>query len=89
MQMQVDGSLRTKIADFGFSRAVESQSKFESFRGTIHYMAPEMIRGLSYDHRVDVFGFGILLCEVVTRQFPFTNASNQIALLWMLGNSGW
>ena len=27
-------------------------------------MAPEMMRGQIYDERVDVFSFGIVMCEV-------------------------
>jgi len=27
-------------------------------------MAPEMLKGQRYDERVDIFSFGIMLCEV-------------------------
>jgi len=27
-------------------------------------MAPEMMKGQCYDERVDIFSFGIMLCEV-------------------------
>ena len=27
-------------------------------------MAPEMLKGQCYDERVDIFSFGIMLCEV-------------------------
>ncbi|XP_076836326.1 LIM domain kinase 1 [Brachyhypopomus gauderio] len=37
--------------------------------GNPYWMAPEMIRGISYDERVDIFSFGIILCEVIGRVY--------------------
>lgn len=37
--------------------------------GNPYWMAPEMIRGISYDERVDVFSFGIILCEIIGRVY--------------------
>lgn len=35
--------------------------------GNPYWMAPEMIHGKSYDEKVDVFSFGIMLCEIIGR----------------------
>ncbi|XP_068572194.1 LIM domain kinase 1-like [Cebidichthys violaceus] len=35
--------------------------------GNPYWMAPEMIHGKSYDERVDVFSFGIMICEIIGR----------------------
>ncbi|MPC83847.1 Dual specificity testis-specific protein kinase 1 [Portunus trituberculatus] len=35
--------------------------------GSPYWMAPEVIRGDWYDHRVDVFSFGIIVCEMIAR----------------------
>ncbi|XP_054481528.1 LIM domain kinase 1-like [Anoplopoma fimbria] len=35
--------------------------------GNPYWMAPEMIRGKSYDERVDIFSFGIMICEIIGR----------------------
>ncbi len=32
--------------------------------GTPYWMAPEMLRGELYNEKVDIFSFGIVLCEV-------------------------
>ncbi|KAK0144459.1 LIM domain kinase 1 [Merluccius polli] len=33
--------------------------------GNPYWMAPEMINGKSYDERVDIFSFGIMVCEII------------------------
>lgn len=33
--------------------------------GNPYWMAPEMMKGKKYDEKVDIFSFGIILCEVI------------------------
>ncbi|KAL3042713.1 hypothetical protein OYC64_020599 [Pagothenia borchgrevinki] len=35
--------------------------------GNPYWMAPEMISGKTYDERVDIFSFGIMICEIIGR----------------------
>lgn len=35
--------------------------------GTPYWMAPEMLKGLTYNEQVDVFSFGITMCEIIGR----------------------
>lgn len=64
--------LSVVVADFGLARVVPDESErgplFNRRRMTVvgspYWMAPEMMRGEVYDERVDVFSFGIVLCEV-------------------------
>ena len=39
--------------------------------GSIPYMAPECMLGQKYNHKVDIFGFGILLWEMFALKIPF------------------
>jgi serine/threonine protein kinase len=43
--------------------------------GTLQYMAPEQLQGLSADARTDVFAFGCVLYEMVTGRRAFTGDS--------------
>ncbi|CAH2219691.1 LIM domain kinase 1 [Pelobates cultripes] len=66
-----DGSV--VVADFGLARLVKEESrdlrkdkrKRYTVVGNPYWMAPEMINGRIYDESVDVFSFGIMLCEII------------------------
>ena len=38
--------------------------------GTVQYMAPEQLEGLSGDHRADIFALGWVLYEMLSRRIP-------------------
>ena len=66
--MDDEGNLH--LADFGFARTVErtGRSRAQTVCGTPYYSAPEVLLGKPYDHKVDVFSFGCLVLELITRR---------------------
>jgi len=44
--------------------------------GTVAYMSPEQILGQQLDQRSDLFAFGIILHEILTRQHPWQRPSS-------------
>lgn len=63
-------NLRIKLCDFGFSRETASTAEERrrmSFCGTDDYMSPEIILGIPFDESVDIFSYGVILCELITR----------------------
>lgn len=51
---QVDLGGKVKLADFGFAAALSAeQNKRASVVGTPYWMAPEIIKGLEYDGKVN------------------------------------
>lgn len=45
------------------SRRCERKKRY-TVVGNPYWMAPEMMKGNKYDEKVDIFSFGIVLCEV-------------------------
>ncbi|KAJ3124790.1 hypothetical protein HK100_011115, partial [Physocladia obscura] len=58
---------RIKVCDFGFSRPYPTnaqETRRLSFCGTDAYMAPEIILCMEFDQKVDIFSYGVILCEL-------------------------
>ncbi|XP_076030585.1 uncharacterized protein LOC143018900 isoform X2 [Oratosquilla oratoria] len=56
------------VADFGLAAPIPDSTCVRLPQvGSPYWMAPEVIRGTWYDHRVDVFSFGIIVCELIAR----------------------
>jgi Nif-specific regulatory protein len=60
---------QAKIMDFGL--AIESRRVFDrKIRGTLQYMAPEVLRQDRVDSRADMYALGMTLYETVTGALP-------------------
>ncbi|KAL2510249.1 Cysteine-rich receptor-like protein kinase 2 [Forsythia ovata] len=75
----LDLRFRAKIADFGLARSFQEDKSHIStvIAGTLGYMAPEYVAHGQLTEKADVYGFGVLLLEIVTgRQNNRSKASD-------------
>ncbi|WOG97945.1 hypothetical protein DCAR_0417286 [Daucus carota subsp. sativus] len=64
-----------KVADFGLSKIKRNTLVSGGVRGTLPWMAPELLNGSSskVSEKVDIFSFGIVLWEILTGEEPYAN----------------
>ncbi|XP_077597617.1 dual specificity testis-specific protein kinase 1-like [Stigmatopora nigra] len=66
------GACSAVVGDFGLAEKIPDYSENADLAplavvGSPYWMAPEVLRGERYDEKVDVFAYGIILCEVIAR----------------------
>ncbi len=81
---------RIKILDFGLAKLAQpsgegvAQTEIATRKvrtdpgtvmGTVGYMSPEQVRGQAIDHRTDIFSFGAVLYEMLSRRRAFRGDS--------------
>ncbi len=67
-----------KVGDYGLSKFISTSRRSGQTEsvGTVHYMAPEIGRGV-YGKEIDVYALGIILYEMLTGRVPFDGESSQ------------
>lgn len=66
-----DGTI--KVSDFGIAQAGDALqlTKVDSVMGSVHYLAPELVRGEGASFQSDIYAMGIIFYEILTGQPPF------------------
>jgi serine/threonine-protein kinase len=74
---------RARLLDFGLAKDVslEPLTRTGTIAGSPAYIAPEAWLGKRVDHRVDVYGFGVLLFRVLGKKLPFDSKQSIDKLL--------
>ncbi|KAG2235652.1 hypothetical protein INT48_008528 [Thamnidium elegans] len=79
-----------KITDFGLSKlsgqdkAYDPHSNNSVMRGTVFWMAPEVVKGTNYNAKVDIWSLGCTVIEMLTGNHPWLDL-NMLAALYSLG----
>src|SRR5260370_4515412 len=78
-----------KLIDFGLSIPYRPEyCKPGNRTGTPNYLAPEIIKRVTTDHRVDLFALGVTAYEVFTRELPWEKSRSLETLLKHLNTPG-
>ena len=89
-----DGKEHIKLSDFGAARYIEnlpmlscSQSDIcNSIKGSLYWMAPEMIMQEGYGRKIDIWSLGCTLIEMATGKHPWPDVKNYPHLVIEIAN---
>lgn len=69
-----------KVFDFGLAKELSESDRYnrDTYKlsgntGSLRYMAPEVALEQPYNHKVDLFSFGVLLWQICSLKTPFTS----------------
>lgn len=66
-----DNHTGIKVGDFGFSRRVHTPNSLTSRVGTPTYVAPEILKNIPHDERVDMWAVGVVIYVLLVGYPPF------------------
>ncbi len=76
---------KVKVVDFGLARSITNTATALTLSnqvvGTPNYMAPEQIKSMDVDPRVDIYALGVTLCQFLTGELPFDGPTPMAVLL--------
>ncbi|EXC14270.1 Probably inactive leucine-rich repeat receptor-like protein kinase [Morus notabilis] len=81
----LDENFNPRISDFGLSRLLTKLDKHvisNRFQSALGYVAPEMAcQSLRVNEKCDVYGFGVLILELVTGRRPVEYGEDNVVIL--------
>ena len=73
----LDKDYNIKLCDYGWASYLSKGQFCSAYCGTPEYVSPEIIKKYPYDEKVDIWGIGVLIFELVFGYPPFTSNFNE------------
>jgi len=73
-----------KLMDFGIATSANQSlagGRKSTVEGTINYLSPEQVQGMSVDERSDVYAMGVVMTEMFAGNLPFKGNSQEEIML--------
>lgn len=88
----VDGEGVVKLADFGcsaqYDTSLQQSALLTSLKGSILWMAPEVMRQSGYGRKADIWSLGCTVIEMLTAKPPWPMFEDVIQAITRIGLSG-
>ena len=88
----LDDSMHAKVTDFGFSKALkggrETILEPSGAKGSLLYMAPEVMRHEEHGKPADVYAYGLILYELLTEEEPFSTFEDSKSFIRAIKEEG-
>jgi len=90
-----DGAGNVKLADFGaakhvdylpFVASVSGSEMCNSIKGSLYWMAPELINQKNHGRKIDIWSLGCTVIEMATASHPWPNVKNYTELVIAMMN---
>jgi somatic embryogenesis receptor kinase 1 len=89
----LDDDFEAVVGDFGLAKLLDHRDSHvtTAVRGTVGHIAPEYLSTGQSSEKTDVFGYGVLLLELITGQRAFefgrlSNHNDMMLLDWVLSS---
>jgi serine/threonine protein kinase len=92
MNILLSATFGAKVCDFGLAKKQQTLDEQQQTQvGTPLWTAPEVIMGEKYTAKADVFSYGIVLTELLSRKIPYeehTEGKTAFAIMLKVANDG-
>ncbi|TMW58911.1 hypothetical protein Poli38472_007056 [Pythium oligandrum] len=83
----------SKLADFGCSKqlpeiiTISLQESLRSIRGSVPWMAPEVVRQTGHGFKADIWSIGATVIEMATGRHPWPDTTNHLAAMYTIATA--